>query len=184
MHGPFDLALTAVTRVLEATPAESLSGSAQVGRSARGRMRWELTPHHGGTWVHLCAELEQANVIDRLLLALGARRWFSRRFAAVIRRLGDRFSRPWRPRPRNRGPRRSPYPPTDSSGENLPIADLHDAHGRRGRAHDGELAETGIESARRLEERPDPPPSVGSVGRLVERPPVGEADALRASGAS
>ena len=92
MHGPFGLALTAVTRVLEATPAESMSGSAQVGRSTRAWVRWGLTPHYGGTWVDLSAELEQADAVDRLLLALRARTWFRRRFAAVIRRLGDRFS--------------------------------------------------------------------------------------------
>ena len=109
MHGPFGLALTAVTRVLEATPAESMSGSAHVGRSTRARVRWGLTPHHGGTWVDLSAELEQADVVDRLVLALGARTWFRRRFAAVIRRLGDRFSTTMAAEPRNRSPRRSPY---------------------------------------------------------------------------
>ncbi len=92
IHGPFGLALTAVTRVLEATPAESMSGSAQVGRSTCARVSWRLTAHHGGTWVNLSAELEQADVVERLVLALGARTWFCRRFAAVIRRLGDRFS--------------------------------------------------------------------------------------------
>ncbi len=92
MHGPFGLALIAVTSVLEATPGESISGSARVGRSTRARVRWGLTPYQGGTWVDLSAELEQAAVVDRLLLALGARTWFRRRFAAVIGRLGDRFS--------------------------------------------------------------------------------------------
>ena len=46
-----------------------------------------------------------------------------------------------------------------------------EAGGRRGEARSVELGD----------QRPDPPPSVGSVGRLVERPPVGEADALALS---
>ena len=43
MHGPFGLALTAVTRVLEATPAESMSGSAQVRAEGQGSLTASVT---------------------------------------------------------------------------------------------------------------------------------------------
>ncbi len=132
MHGPFGLARTAVTCVLEATPTESMSGSAQVGRRTSARVRWGLTPHHGGTWVHLSAELEQANVVDRLLLALGGRTWFRRRFAAVIRRLGDRFSAAMAAEASRPEATTAFVPADDPSGEGPSIAYLGEARRRRG----------------------------------------------------
>jgi len=88
LRGPLGVRRLASTRVLDAQAPELLVGEARVGRATVGRVRWVLTPEDGhGTLVELTAEVAAAAPLDRVLLAVGARRWLRRRFADALQRL-------------------------------------------------------------------------------------------------
>lgn len=92
MHGPLGLRRTAITRVEAAHPTHLMIGTAEVGGRTSACVSWALTPRDGGTSVRLTAALDQAGLVDRLLLFFGGRWWMRRRFVAVLRRLTERFA--------------------------------------------------------------------------------------------
>jgi catechol 2,3-dioxygenase-like lactoylglutathione lyase family enzyme len=92
IRGPFGLRRTAITRVLDADPPRSMTGSARIEGGTAARVSWTLEDRGSATDVTLSAELEEATPLDRLLLALGGRAWLQRRFASVLGRLADLFA--------------------------------------------------------------------------------------------
>jgi Polyketide cyclase / dehydrase and lipid transport len=88
MRGPLGIRRRAVTEVSSADPPRLLVGRARIGRRTEARIRWELEPAgERMTLVELSAEIVAAGALDRLLLALGARRWLERLFRRVVGRL-------------------------------------------------------------------------------------------------
>jgi hypothetical protein len=90
MCGPFRIWRAARTRVVEADPPTRLSGSAEVGDGTSARVTWTLRPAGQVTAVRLEASLEHASPLDRMLLALGGRRWLARRFQSILVTLEQR----------------------------------------------------------------------------------------------
>jgi uncharacterized protein YndB with AHSA1/START domain len=97
IRGPLGLGRTAHTRVVETDPPRSIAGTASVGPHTRALVRWTLSPDGDGTLVRLEATVEQAAGLEAVLLALGARRWLERRFAAILATLARRLSGPGQP---------------------------------------------------------------------------------------
>ena len=62
-------------------------GTAELSGGTRARVSWTLAPRLGDTRVRLAAELDHATPLDRVLLALGGRRWLAHRFAGTLDRL-------------------------------------------------------------------------------------------------
>ena len=93
MRGPLGLRRTARTRVVEAQAPASIAGTAAVGGGTEASVRWTLTPVRGSTRVRLEATVRRAAWLERMLLAMGGRRWLQRRFASILetlaRRVGD-----------------------------------------------------------------------------------------------
>lgn len=89
--GPLGLRRTADTRVLRATAPVALEGSATLGATS-ARVSWALQDRGGATQVRLEAEVERASALDRLLLALGGRRWLRRRLGHTVVALARRFA--------------------------------------------------------------------------------------------
>jgi uncharacterized protein YndB with AHSA1/START domain len=90
MCGPLRIWRAAHTRVVEADPPTRLSGSAEVGDGTSARVTWSLSPAGPATRVRLEASVEHASRSDRILLALGGRRWLTRRFAGILQTLERR----------------------------------------------------------------------------------------------
>jgi carbon monoxide dehydrogenase subunit G len=91
VRGPLGLGRTATTRVVATEPARSMTGTADLSGGTQALVRWTLTPESGETRVELAARLEKAGVLDRLLLAMGGRRWIRRRFRSILQTLAQRF---------------------------------------------------------------------------------------------
>ena len=92
LTGPFGIERTAHTRLVEADPPWLMVGSAQVGSGGRGTVTWELAPVDDGTRVQLAATVDHAGRRERLLLELGGRAWFRRRFRHALSQLRERFA--------------------------------------------------------------------------------------------
>ncbi|MBX5443353.1 MAG: SRPBCC family protein [Solirubrobacteraceae bacterium] len=101
LRGPLGIRRTVRVRVRRRVPPRELDGIAELGRATRAEVRWLLEPDGaGGTLVTLSARVLRAGLADRLLLALGARRWLAWRFAVTLRRMdltvrsdGERYER-------------------------------------------------------------------------------------------
>jgi hypothetical protein len=91
VRGPLGLSRTVRTRVLAADPPGRLRGSAEVGRRTRAAITWSLSGEGDATRVRLRADVERMGTVDRVLWALGGRRWMRRRFGAVLGALARRF---------------------------------------------------------------------------------------------
>ena len=91
ISGPLGLHRTARTKVVDAQPDHLMHGTAELSGGTRANVSWELSEDAGGTAVRLSADVEQAALPDRLLLALGGRAWMTRRFAAILARLDEQF---------------------------------------------------------------------------------------------
>jgi uncharacterized protein YndB with AHSA1/START domain len=89
VRGPLGLGRTAVTGVEQTERPSRLMGRADVGPQTTARVRWTLTPEDGGTRVELAAEVEHAGALDRVMLALGGRRWLQARFRGTLDRLAS-----------------------------------------------------------------------------------------------
>lgn len=87
VRGPLGIARAARTVVVETAPDTLIRGRAEIGTSTVGYVAWVLEPDGAGTRVTLSASVERASVRDRLLLALGGRRWLRRRFVRVLEQL-------------------------------------------------------------------------------------------------
>ncbi len=93
LRGPAGLRRTVRVRVTRRAPARELEGLAQLGSLTSARVLWELDDAgRGRTRVRLTAEVLAAGSGDRLLLALGARRWLRWRFGVTLTRLDERLA--------------------------------------------------------------------------------------------
>jgi hypothetical protein len=62
-------------------------GTAELDGGTRARVSWTLAGRMGRTRVRLAAEIERTGRLDRVLLALGARRWLRRLFESTLENL-------------------------------------------------------------------------------------------------
>jgi len=95
LRGPFGLRRTAHVRVTERRAPVELQGMALLGATTAAEVRWGrvgLGP--ASTQGTLRGDVVAAGPGDRVLLALGARRWLHWRFARTLRRLNDRLADP------------------------------------------------------------------------------------------
>lgn len=104
MRGPLGLSREARTRVIAAEPHTTLRGTAEVGRTTRGAVRWDIEPHARGSRVTFSAVVERASLADRVLLALGGRRWLAGLFRNAVLRLGAEMDRDYHLRHEDRDP--------------------------------------------------------------------------------
>jgi uncharacterized protein YndB with AHSA1/START domain len=99
LRGPLGMSREARTRVLEATPpapVARLHGAAEIGRTTRGEVFWEVAPANGGSRIVLAAVPERLGMVDRLLLSLGGRRWMCRLLRSALARLDAVLAEPAR----------------------------------------------------------------------------------------
>jgi hypothetical protein len=89
INGPLGLSRVARTRVLEAVPARSLRGRAEIGGRTVGAVAWTIEALDPGSRVTLAAEVVSASFVDRTALTLGGRRWLRRTFAEALDRLAE-----------------------------------------------------------------------------------------------
>lgn len=80
VRGPFTISRRVHTRILRSTaPADGvggvLEGEAEASNGTTASIVWRLSAVPGGTRVSLEAVVERSTRLDRLLLALGGRRW-------------------------------------------------------------------------------------------------------------
>lgn len=92
LRGPAGVHRTVRTRVTTARRPRLIVGVAELGDGTRARVSWTLAGRLGQTRVRLAAEVEHADTLDRLLLALGGRAWLRRRFAHGLEALAERFA--------------------------------------------------------------------------------------------
>jgi len=94
LRGPLGLRRTADVRVTERAAPTDLEGVAHLGATS-ARVGWPLEAvDTDRAEVGLRADVLRAGAGDRLLLALGARRWLHWRFVVTLRRLNERLSEP------------------------------------------------------------------------------------------
>jgi Polyketide cyclase / dehydrase and lipid transport len=88
LRGPLGIHRTAHTEVTERRPLRSMTGIARIGARTTASVSWTLRPFGSGrTCLELSAEVREASVLDRLLLAAGGRAWLERRFGRIVGRL-------------------------------------------------------------------------------------------------
>src|SRR3954470_15791936 len=92
LRGPLGVRRTVHTHVTASRSPRLIIGIAELGDGTRARVSWTLAGRLGQTRVRLAAEVEHADPLDRLLLALGGRVWLRRRFGFGLERLAERFS--------------------------------------------------------------------------------------------
>ena len=92
VKGPFGLSRVARTSVVSATRPTLLRGKAELGRRTEGAVSWEVAPVAGGCSVRFTAQVVRASLLDRLLLALGGRRWLGLIVHRAVDRLGASIS--------------------------------------------------------------------------------------------
>jgi hypothetical protein len=92
LRGPLGVRRTVTTRVVASKAPRLLIGTAEIGPHTRARVSWSLASHGESTRVRLAAAVERAGVLDRALLALGARRWLEGRFEATLEGLMQEFA--------------------------------------------------------------------------------------------
>ena len=87
LRGPIGVRRTARLRVLTAEAPRYINGAAEIGERTVATVRWLLDRRGADTSVSLSAWVERAGLLDSVLLAVGARRWLSRRFEDTLNRL-------------------------------------------------------------------------------------------------
>ncbi len=92
LRGPLAIQRTAATELLQAPTPDSLVGRARIGDSTRASVSWKIHRRTAGSTVTLCATIDEAGPLDRLILGLGGRRWLARRFAAALEHLSDQLA--------------------------------------------------------------------------------------------
>jgi hypothetical protein len=91
LRGPLGLGRVARTTVVDTSPPAWMAGRAEIGGRTRGAVSWAIRAQNGQSRVRLEATVEQAGILDRVILALGGRRWMQRVFLAALRRLSVQF---------------------------------------------------------------------------------------------
>src|SRR5436190_9116220 len=114
LRGPLGVRRTVRTRVTAARSPRLIIGVAELGESTRARVSWTLAGRLGDTRVRLAAEVEHADLLDRMLLRLGGRVWLERHFAYGLERLAARFSSEPTTPPPSHAPAKGSDPPTPS----------------------------------------------------------------------
>ncbi|HEX2016899.1 MAG TPA: SRPBCC family protein [Solirubrobacteraceae bacterium] len=95
LRGPLGLSRRVHTRVLEGSGDTEIQGQARIGEHTRAVVRWVIEPLAGKrSRVTLQASVLEAGWLDRVLLALGGRRWLTGRFRETIAQLGERVAAP------------------------------------------------------------------------------------------
>ena len=84
LKGPLELSRTVQTRVLEAERPVRVAGRAELRGGTVGLVAWDIRPSGSGSSVRLSAEVPEASVLDRALLALGGRAWFRGLFRRAL----------------------------------------------------------------------------------------------------
>lgn len=89
VRAPLGLSRIARTAVVSTERPRLLTGTAEIGRSTLGRVRWEIAPATVPDTSHVTfsAEVVRASPLDRILLALGGRWWLARIVRAAVARL-------------------------------------------------------------------------------------------------
>jgi uncharacterized protein YndB with AHSA1/START domain len=87
LRGPLGISRTVRTRVLEAERPSRLAGRADLRCGTVGRVAWEIRPDGSGARVRLSAEVAEASLADRALLALGGEAWLRRLFGRALANL-------------------------------------------------------------------------------------------------
>jgi hypothetical protein len=87
LRGPLGARRRARTIVAGVRAPTGLWGSAHVGPRTLAQVRWAIESHEAGALVELSALVITAGLLDRLLLALGGRRWLRARFHETLERL-------------------------------------------------------------------------------------------------
>jgi hypothetical protein len=89
LRGPLGIRRCARTELLPVpVEATSIRGRAQIGNRTAASVAWTIKAcGPGRSEVALCARVEDAAPLDRLLLLLGGRRWLARHFQAALARL-------------------------------------------------------------------------------------------------
>jgi uncharacterized protein YndB with AHSA1/START domain len=87
LRGPLGISRTVRTRVLDAERPSRLAGRADLRGGTVGLVAWEIRPDAAGTRVRLSAEVAEASLADRVLLALGGEAWLSRLFERALANL-------------------------------------------------------------------------------------------------
>jgi uncharacterized protein YndB with AHSA1/START domain len=89
IRGPLGLSRHAHTRIDETDPPRLLRGRAELGPETVGRIRWTVEPCGSGSRVTLEAEVVEASLVDRLVLALGGRRWIALGLREAVEQLAE-----------------------------------------------------------------------------------------------
>jgi Polyketide cyclase / dehydrase and lipid transport len=93
LEGPLGIRRIARTLVtLRQSPCR-IAGSARLDSGTEAHVSWTLRPADGALEVELTAVLGPVATADRLMLALGGRRWVQGRFAQTLRRLAAELER-------------------------------------------------------------------------------------------
>lgn len=87
LKGPLGLSRQVRTRVLQAEPHGRVAGRADLSFGTVGLVAWEITPHGAGSLVKLSAEVAEASLPDRVVLALGGWRWLRGLFDRALANL-------------------------------------------------------------------------------------------------
>jgi carbon monoxide dehydrogenase subunit G len=92
VRGPLGLSRVAHTRVVSAEPPTTLRGAARIGKRTQASVRWDIRPDAGGSVVTFAAQVDEASLLDRLILGLGGRWWMTRIIERAVQRLGTSIS--------------------------------------------------------------------------------------------
>jgi hypothetical protein len=89
LRGPLGVRRTARTCVTHPHRPRHFGGTAEVGRHTIAYVHWSIDQAETGSLVTLTATILRAGPLDRLLLAIGGRRWLGRSFERAIALLGN-----------------------------------------------------------------------------------------------
>jgi hypothetical protein len=103
LRGPLGIRRRARTRMLDSRAPAWMIGSAEIGRGTLAMISWTITEDSTGSCVRLKAEIARLGVPDRVLLALGGRRWLRRLLEESVTALAERLAPPERPSPQAAG---------------------------------------------------------------------------------
>jgi hypothetical protein len=93
VRGPAGLRRTALTEVTTTQAPHRFGGTVTTTTNTRAGAWWTIEPNPLGARVSLNAAIAPRGIVDRVLLAVGGRRWLERRCERVVVRLGPALAR-------------------------------------------------------------------------------------------
>lgn len=87
IRGPLGIRRTVETTVTELRPHVVVGGTATIGRRTAARVLWTIDGRGARSQIALTATITHLGRLDRLLLALGGRRWLAYSFDQAVARL-------------------------------------------------------------------------------------------------